>query len=90
MFSKIKVMSDSKMLNSIAVPKPLILKSSIKSEAIKMMNAFMNKRKKPSVNRVRGMVSSMSKGLRKVFNIESVTATNTAVLKWAISTPGNR
>ena len=85
--SRTKVITESSKLKSIAVPKPFTLNPSMRSDAISMMNALINRRKMPKLKRVSGMVKSTSSGFKKVFNIDKVNATSSAVVKSVISTP---
>ena len=88
--SKIKVTNESKTLKRRAVPKLLTLKSSIKLEAIRMINALIKSKKNPKVNKVSGMVKSTRRGFKKVFKKERITATIMAVVNCEISTPESR
>lgn len=76
------------MLNSSACQKVSILKPPTKCASIKIIQALMIKRNKPSVSKVAGKVSNTINGFINASRKDSTTATMTAVNMLLISMPG--
>lgn len=77
------------MLNKKACQKPAILKPSIKYPAVKMMEALITNKNKPSVRMVTGKVSIINSGFTVASKIASIIATISAVKILLISIPGS-
>ena len=80
---------DRQIENPNATQNPSTSKPLMNSSLIKIMQALITNRNKPSVTNVTGSVRRMSNGLIVAFKSASTRATSTALQMSFISTPGN-
>ena len=86
--NKIDWKIDRRMLNNKAYQKPSTSKPETKASHIRMMTAFITRRKRPNVKMVTGSVNTMRIGLTNMLRTVSTAATTTAVKKPDTLIPG--